>query len=418
MSTPTETINPLWRRLALAFWALIALAFLAFFVLESRLDFLQIQEACQGPECNWMALSTAEIEALQAWGLTTQAFAAFMIGTAAIFVAVYWMLGGLILWRDNSTAGGLAISLALLVIPITMISDSDNLYASYPDLLVPSVLLQSLGSVFLLLFVYLFPNGRIYPRWAVIPLVGTLLVFVAADFAEFFGFRLTSAQNAVFLALIPLFFIGFALQVVRYRRDSSPIERQQTKWALLGFMCLFLGFPLWGVFFGGLAEIPPGEARLWAVIGGWLLIMLLVAGLPVTLAIAILRYRLWDIDLIIRRTLIYGLLTALLVLIYFGLVTLLQNLVTGLTGQQSPVIIVLSTLAIAALFNPLRRRIQDFIDRRFYRRKYDAERALADFGQTVREEVDLESLTRELLAVVDETMQPESVAVWIKERAE
>jgi hypothetical protein len=391
-TTPSNqsSSRPLRRRVALAFYAFIALAFLAFFVLESRLDFLQIQEPCQGPECNWMAVTAAEIEALQNWGLSTQAFAVFMIGTAALFVAIYWLLGGLILWRDNSTAGGLAISLALLVIPITMVSDSDNLYASYPALLVPSILLQSLGSVFLLFFLYLFPNGRLYPRWAIFPLLGTLTVFVVADLVEFFGIRITTAQSPLFLGLIPLVFLGFLLQVLRYRRNSSPVERQQTKWALLGFFGLMLGFPLWGLFFGGLLETPPGEARILAVLGGWLLIMLLSVSLPITLAIAILRYRLWDIDLIIRKTLIYAALTVSLVLIYFGVVTLLQNLLTNLTGQQSPVIIVLSTLLIAALFNPLRRRIQNFIDRRFYRQKYDAEKALAAFGRTVREEVDLQ----------------------------
>jgi hypothetical protein len=137
-------------------------------------------------------------------------------------------------------------------------------------------------------------------------------------------------------------------------------------------------------------------------------------GIPVAITVAILRYRLWDIDLIIRKTLVYGLLTVALALLYFGLVTLLQSLSASVFGLQSPVIIVLSTLAIAALFNPLRRRIQDVIDRRFYRKKYDAEAALARFAQAARNETDIQCLNEALLEVIQETVQPEEIRIWIK----
>jgi hypothetical protein len=130
--------------------------------------------------------------------------------------------------------------------------------------------------------------------------------------------------------------------------------------------------------------------------------------------IAVLKYRLYDIDLLINRTLVYGALTALLVGVYVGSIVVLQGLLRALTGQESQLAIVASTLAVAALFNPLRRRIQSFIDRRFYRRKYDARKTLEAFSAKLRDETDLETLNNELVGVVRETMQPAHVSLWLR----
>jgi len=202
---------------------------------------------------------------------------------------------------------------------------------------------------------------------------------------------------------------GLAAVVLRYRQGSE-VERQQIKWLVFGcavFAAVY-GPSLWLVWEGNSGR-DWGFDRVWNVLfTGALMAM------PVSIAIAILRYRLWDIDVIIRRTLVYSALSAVLALVYFGSVVVLQTILRGLTGDEAPLVIVLSTLLIAALFVPVRRRVQGLIDRRFYRRKYDAARVLTAFGANLRDETDLGRLSARLAGVVEETMQPESVGLWLR----
>lgn len=203
-------------------------------------------------------------------------------------------------------------------------------------------------------------------------------------------------------------------QVYRYFRVSTPLQRQQSKWIVLGIMATIIYFIALDI----LTTLNPALSQanslssLFAEASYFLAVLIV----PLAIAFSILRYRLWDIDQLINRTLVYAILTGVLALIYFGCVFLLQTLVGGLMGQakQSPVIIVGSTLAIAILFQPLRRRIQAIIDRRFYRRKYDAERTLAAFSATLRNEMDLSQLREHVVAVVQETMQPAHVSLWLR----
>ncbi len=203
---------------------------------------------------------------------------------------------------------------------------------------------------------------------------------------------------------MPVTAIAVLLSAVIRFRGSQAQERQQMKWLMFGVAIMaFLTVVGLGVF-QGLGN-PMGAIMVNAA----------VFGPALGVGIALLRYQLYDIDIIIRRTLQYALLTGFLVLIYFGGVVLLQGIFGGLAGDSdSPLITVISTLVIAALFNPLRGRIQDFIDHRFYRAKYDAQQTLARFAAAARDEVELEALTNELVRVVQETIQPEHVSIWLK----
>jgi len=245
------------------------------------------------------------------------------------------------------------------------------------------------------------PKGLIQQRaeWLLLPyLIGsiTILLLIVAPAQAVIGFLLTFIM--LLLGVAALIHTAFVM------RDA--VSRAQLRWAVGGVVAGVALFLLNSVSFIAFRDIILAIASL---------------GFPVisvSLAIAILRYRLFDIDIIIRRTLVYTVLTGLLVLVYFGSVILLQSLFSAFGAQPSSVVIVLSTLGIAALFNPLRRRIQDVIDRRFYRRKYDAEQALAQFAAIARDEVDQESLTSALVGVVHGTIQPEKASLWLKSRSE
>jgi hypothetical protein len=198
-------------------------------------------------------------------------------------------------------------------------------------------------------------------------------------------------------------------QAYRYRRVSRALERQQTKWVVvsLALIPVYILYAIANMFSDG------SSIELSTLIDS-IIRFLMALLIPLSIGISILRYRLWDIDVIIRRTLVYGSLTATLVVVFFAAVTLLQSLFVAVSGQQSAVSVVISTLVIAALFNPLRRRIQNDIDRRFFRQKYDAEKVVAAFSAGLREEVDLDDLQAQIVTVVQETLQPEQVGLWLR----
>jgi hypothetical protein len=276
--------------------------------------------------------------------------------------------------------------------------------------------------VFLLL---LFPTGRLpSPRWRPVlwaAVAGIVLFTIAAwlspmpldlrltSVANPLGLKLESALRLVeaFYLVLPLLIVTSGTAVIVRFRGSRGEERQQLKWFAYAVAVMTLMFAGW--FSLVLAGLAP-EGRL--------VYALPLFGLPVAVGIAILRHRLYDIDVVINRTLVYGSLTVTLAATYVICVVALQQVFRVLTGGESQLAVVASTLAIAALFGPLRRRVQSFIDRRFYRGRYDAARTLEVFSAKLRDETDLDQLNTELLAVVRDTVQPASAGLWLRSPSE
>jgi len=405
----SDEISRRWRIPALILWFLIAAAYLAVYIVDLPLSFEQTALPCQGSDCHYQAISPDEAEILAEIGLSPSFYATYIMGITVVAVLIYAILAFLILYRQSNQLIGLVVSLTILVMPTVMITNFDVVSEAYPAWQLPISLLFIIGQLVMILFFLLFPNGRLAPRWSALILVAALAAAISNT--QNLANPSTLSFVTFFLALVATVFVV----TYRYRRIFTPVERQQTKWAIVGFIGMLLGVITWGLTYEFLTA-SSGRQQLALMMGGWTVCIFFTVWLPISLAISILRYRLWDIDVVIRRTLVYGALTLILVLVYFGSIILLQYVFTAISGQQSPVAIVISTLLIAALFSPLRRRVQSGIDRRFYRRKYDATLTLAHFAKVAQEEVELDPLTDELVAVVQQTMQPERVSIWLKEQ--
>src|SRR5215211_1247886 len=278
-----------------------------------------------------------------------------------------------------------------------------------------------LGSV--LLVILLFPDGRLPSRgWRWFAWLSVLLVLVGALLCAFSPGPIISLgpiNNPLAIESLPndaykgvervvnaLIFVALISLIVRLRH-ARELERQQIKWFVYATVLMISG---------GILTYPVSEAigSVWLKWISFVPFIVGVMAIPISMGIAIMRYRLYDIDILINRTLVYGPLTVVLVALYFGVVVVLQNTFVALTGQESTLAVVASTLVIAALFNPLRSRIQSFIDRRFYRSKYDARKTLEGFSTKLRNETDLDALSDDLVGVVRETMQPSHVSIWLR----
>jgi hypothetical protein len=417
-SPPSTNLHGRWLLLARVGWVAVAITVLAIVLFSVPSSFEHYRTVCTAASevCSEHAVGqpTPEgVRALREMGLSVSSYALFNVVVEKIFQLVWFALGAIIFFRRSEDRMALLTSLFLVTFgPVAVIPTAAyTLISSQPAWLLPVRSVEFVGNASPGLFFFLFPSGRFVPHWT----RWLVVAFIVNDVPDVLFPELYS-RSPTLETVSYLVFLGGVVSVVwaqvyRYRKVSSPAQRQQTKWVVFGTTVGVAGtFPL---------QLPVdlslvgGDTPLTLLIlkVGFALSLMLI---PLSIGVAVLRSHLFDIDILINRALVYGSLTATLVALYFGAIVLLQRLFVVLTGEKSTLAVVASTLVIAALFNPLRRRIQSFIDRRFYRRKYDARKTLDAFSEKLRDETDLEALNDDLVGVVRETIQPAHISLWLR----
>jgi hypothetical protein len=403
-----------WLLLARVGWGALVVLTLAIFFASLPVYLAQLQTNCLGTHgtgCSYLQLTPEQVRALNGIGLSTGDYAASLAALTLTSVVVCLVVSTLIVWRRSDDR--MALLVALMLVTMGPIIATGSVSATSSPLQVPNECLYFLTLALLVLVFSLFPTGQFVPRWTRWTVVVSLAVQVPYIFFPHAPFTLTiNADPISYLVFVGELALLAIVQLYRYRRVSSPLQRQQTKWVVFGFavpITVFVGGTLLYQIFPALVEPSSLYPVAFNVVSTFLLLFI-----PLSFGFAMLRSRLWEIDVLINRTLVYGTLTVILTGIYVGLVIGLSALLRSIISHDSGVAIVLSTLAIYWLFGPLRRRIQRIIDRRFYRSKYDAAKIVEAFSATLRSEVDLDQLREQLLAVVQETMQPAHVSLWLR----
>jgi hypothetical protein len=324
--------------------------------------------------------------------LSRGAYAPTVLSLEVVFVLALTLASVAMVWRNWSDWRPVFFSAVFVTYAVWVTPTLDALVL--PSLLQTLAdLMQAAGLLMAIQFFLLFPDGRFVPRWTRLNALGWAVYCVVWGLFPSMPLSLIDPFEASFGAFLILMLLGWSVglvaQAVRYRQVDSR-QRTQTKWVLLVIAGACAGYA--SVYLPGVFWPASGQVRILYDLFGVPLFWVLALPIPVALIIAMLRYRLFDVNVLINRTLVYGTLTVALILVYIGSVVLLQALFRTVIGSESQLAIVASTLAIAALFVPLRRRVQGFVDRRFYRRKYDARKTLEAFSATLRDETDLEAL--------------------------
>jgi hypothetical protein len=416
LSPPHTALRGPWLLLARLAWVAVAVTVLAIAVFSVPSSFEHFRNVCTATieTCSERAVGqpTPEgVRALQDVGLSVRTYALLNVVVDKVADFVWITIGALIFLRRSDDRMALLVSLFLVTFWTTINpTDASTLLTSQPAWGLPVQGVQVVGSVCSTLFFFLFPGGRFAPRWT----RWLAVAFTAFDLSRSLFPELYSRSPSL-ETISYVVFLGTVVSVTwslvyRYRRISSEEQRRQTRWVVFG-----VAFAIAGSFPFQLPvdlQLIGGDTPLVLLLFkiGFTLSFLLI---PLSVGVAVVSSHQFDIDVLINRTLVYGSLTATLIGLYFGGIVVLQRLFSPIMAGDNGLATVATTLAIAALFNPLRRRVQAFVDRRFYRKKYDARKTLETFSARLRDETNLGTISDELVDVVSETMQPAHVSLWL-----
>lgn len=351
-----------------------------------------------------------------------RAYIRYLLFLRYLVAGFFFLVAVFIFWRKSNDWLAMLTSTAMICLPYIILFsgilyETTNQYESENWLMIVDGTITAIGFLSIPLLLFYFPDGHLVPHRLRKPVIGlfillTIMVLIPQGLDLPWTGDIWSEISwfVVFVIFSLLILLGIFGQFFRYLRVSTPAQRQQTKWIVFALLAnlLWVGF----------VALRAGDSLRFQAASIYGLFelhatLVVVALIPISLAISLLRYHLYDIDLIIRRTIIYGTLTLILGTIYLTTIIVLQDFVRIQTGGDSPLVIVISTLGIATLFNPLRTRIQNFIDRRFYRQKYDAQRAIERFTSLSQSEFDQKRLAGELIRLIEETIHPEQTSLWL-----
>jgi serine phosphatase RsbU (regulator of sigma subunit) len=408
-----------WR----AAWLLTAVLMVGLLIAVLPATYVLYQKPCEDILCaiRPQGLSSVGAEIMRTRGMPTSLYAIWFLVLDLVFALTNIAVAAIVFWRKSDDRMALFVSFTLLLFSgATLFGNGSVLTDLFPAWQAPMLLVSILSILCLSIFLCVFPNGRFVPtwmRWVAIPFA---ILMTVASLINALPTKLIPQPLIVSVTLILIFVSGtlgavIAAQVYRYRYVSTRTEQQQTKWVVFGMAVGIGGFFALITIGALLGLIGWYDDPILKMLGN-VLVYAAITLLPLSIGLAILRSRLYEVDILIRRTLIYGVLTVILAAAYLFSLFGLQYLLLGAAGEIGPASIVIasaSALAMAAISRPLRSRIQDAVDRRFYRRKYDAAKVIAAFGSNASRQIDAERLTAQLLSILQETMQPEHVSLTL-----
>lgn len=401
--------NRRWVSVARTGWWIFTGLSIFLFLAAIPLYFDALNEVCRESPCLAMQLTMGRAIVLKLSGISFQLYSRLIIVIQILVFLINLGIGVFIFSRKSTN--WLAILVSLMLITSIQADLYRSFLVGYPALRAPTMLLGIVNSALLIVFFYIFPTGSFRPRWTA-GLAGLWLVFLIGSSTFPILTMVSPGKPTLLYGLYVTLLIGSSLAVLiyRYNKVLSPIQRQQAKWVVFGLAITWGGEVILQLLRVSLPIFETNAVLLifWSVLAlGWTII------LPVSILIAVLSAALLDIDVLIRRTLAYTILTITLLLVYFGSILILQKIFELATGQRSPLVSIISTLAIAAIATPLRRRIQHSLDRVFSRNAYNARQSVQAFNASVREDVDLLEITTQLAGTVQATLQPEFMSLWL-----